>query len=210
MTDNATPPETVRREVDGVPLPNLVVREARVEQPISLHYRFGEFAGWAIFTVSAELCTFAIQSDWGDYSHRWPKGGCGDTPFLEWLARTCTRDPHYVTTKLSYGCADLQDEYDEERTRKEIGRALLEMRREEGIGKIAAREQWDDFHEILPLWEMDTSDRLYETQPPWAVEMFEHNLPIVQKRPASWTILQHALIPFFGEKLAAHLAAQAG
>ncbi len=197
-------PSIERKVVEGLPLPPLKVKSESEVASLTLHYRFDE-SGWAIFTVSAVTCTLDIQSDWGNYSYRWPGGGCGDTPFLEWLARTCQRDPRYITEKLSYDCKSLAHEYDEDLTRRNVKKLLLEERRSWDIDKDTALERWHAVIDSFSDWDMGTDDMFHHTAPDWAYEMFGGESPAATVRPGYWVILQHALIPFFGEKLAEHL-----
>lgn len=187
-----------RKEVDGIPLPDLRVKSGTIDTPVSLHFRF-ELSGWAIFTASPKLATLNIQSDWGDYAYRWPTGGCGDTPFLEWLARTCQRDPHYITDKLSYDSPALKDKVDEEKTRKAVREALAD-----GDVDAGDLEEW---LEELEAWDLGDEVSMVADSPGWVWSFFDGMPPLVHRPSGQWVILQHALIPFFGEQLAAHLEA---
>ena len=191
-----------REIVDGVYLPNLEVKSKSVENPICFHFRFA--TGWAIFTANASTCSFSIQSDWGDYSHRWPAGGSGKTPFLEWLARSCKSSPDYIAEKFSYDSPRLKDQHDEDATQTAIFAELLTARKEHDLTRDEAAERWEDVKS--GRWSLGSPDIIFATMPDWAWEMFETSPPMETRTPGEMVILVKSLIPFFGEVLTEHLA----
>jgi len=67
------------------------------------HFRWvKEFSSWAIFTVNDATGEFAIQSDWGNWAHRWNTDALGGGKTLTQFLATCS-GPDYITDKLSYG-----------------------------------------------------------------------------------------------------------
>ena len=192
------------REIsDGVFLPNLEVKSKSIENPLCFHFRFS--TGWAIFTACESTCTFGIQSDWGDYSHRWPRAGMPEgTPFLDWLAVTCKGSADYVAGKFAYESPQLKDQHDEDVTRAAIFAEILEARKERHLTKVEAAERWEDAKS--GRWDLQSPDLMFATCPDWAWEMFDGEPPMISKAPHVRTILIKSLIPFFGEFLFEHLA----
>jgi hypothetical protein len=67
------------------------------------HFRWvGTYSAWAIFTVNDATGEFAIQSDWGNWAHRWNIDALGGGQTLTQFLATCS-GPDYITNKLSYG-----------------------------------------------------------------------------------------------------------
>ena len=192
-----------REIIDGVFLPNLEVKSKCTENPLCFHFRFS--TGWAIFTACESTCTFGIQSDWGDYSHRWPRAGMPEgTTFLDWLAVTCKGSADYVAGKMAYESPQLKDQHDEEGTLEAILREILKSRRERDLTKSEAAERWEDLK--VGHWNLGSPDLMFETCPDWAWEMFDGEPPMISKIPGARVILIKSLIPFFGKFLSEHLA----
>lgn len=192
-----------RRQVDGIFLPNFENASETIEHPIAFHYRFPS-EGWAIFTVDLKVHSLAIQSDWGDCSYRWPVSGCGDTPFLDWLAVTCKGSADYVAGKMAYDSPQLKDQHDEDATRAAIFSELLEVRRSRDLTKEDMAEHWEDVKG--GHWDLGSPDLMFATCPAWAWEMFESSPPMVTAAPGARVVLVEALLPFFGERLADYLS----
>lgn len=152
----------------------------------------------AIFTVDGSAFTFQVQSDWGDYSHRWPNDGAGRN--LQRLSEWCQSDPDYVIRKLSYGCKELKDVLDESETRKAVRRWIGEELRDKKLTRDEYKERlWD-----LKCWDMHNETVLFYEAPTW----LDHYLvgDLIQKRPShAYEILYHRLLPFFGKELESHL-----
>jgi hypothetical protein len=75
--------------------------------------------GWAIFTVNDSTGEFGIQSDWGNYSHRWDTRAIGGGQTLLEFIATCDAD--YITRKFAYEKPDdFKNEFSPTRTTKDI------------------------------------------------------------------------------------------
>jgi hypothetical protein len=101
---------------------------------------------WAVFMVS-EDGFLSVQSDFGDYSYRWPAPG---QPFKEFLTDI---DTHYLMGKFGR-----REEFNLTETLIQIQRDILEYRQEESITAEDAREAWDATMRLSNECDEDQSD----------------------------------------------------
>lgn len=161
-------------------------------------FRFEGDPNWAIFTVNSHTGEFSIQSDWGNYSHRWsPNPGVLGAPTLkDFLLKT---NPHYIVDKLSYNEGpQFKRQLDEYATREAIKEVLMEQSDERGDGGLYGENIWEEL-ESLDFSNPDSLDRtledttfLKEQVPMWElVDLFVY-------RPSTrYTFLVEEMIPFF-------------
>ena len=76
-----------------------VVRSTSESSARAYHYSF-ESGGWAIFTVNDTTGELNVQSDWGNFGHRWGPSGLGDKTISQAIASWA--DAHYLCDKLFY------------------------------------------------------------------------------------------------------------
>lgn len=119
---------------------NLAIQSHRTGNARYWSFSFKEFSGWATFTINDDTKEFIIQSDWGEWSHRWSAAGVRE-PMIHFLV-DC--DPEYVVRKFAQGGKSGFKELDIETTFKGLHRHVCELRREECITKEEAREVWRD------------------------------------------------------------------
>ena len=93
------------------------------------HFRWvGTYSAWAIFTVNDATGEFNIQSDWGNWAHRWNIDALGGGQTLTQFLATCS-GPDYITNKLSYGePRSFSQEVDHEGTIKRWKEQVLNAR----------------------------------------------------------------------------------
>ena len=163
------------------------------------HFRF-EW-GWAIFSVCNATGCFAIQSDWGDYAHRWNPSHLGGGQSLKQFLASGT-NPHYIVNKLSYGQPrSFVEEFDGDATKQGLKKRLLEDRAEGLIFKETARDLWDDLNERVDfssaeafMWSVSSCEGLNS----WAEDVGQWAV----FRPSSrHEKLVHELIPLFQDFL---------
>ncbi len=110
------------------------------------HFTF-EAGGWAIFNINERTGEFSIQSDWGDYSHRWPVDHIGSESMKHFVAK-CNAE--YIMRKFAYTLPrDVTNRFDPERTRRGFRERIIERRTSELITKRQARQCWDDLDEVF-------------------------------------------------------------
>jgi hypothetical protein len=157
------------------------------------HFWFDRW-GWATFIICEDLCEFAIISDWGNYSHRWPKNGMAKGETLKDFLTAC--HPEYVLTKFSYSrTKDLEDDFNGEATVERFKKLLCDARRERSITAEEARDALDD----LRLMDEDVPSNLFLERVPsllWRIEPDLYEL-IVKEPSARWRFLNDELLPFF-------------
>jgi len=93
--------------------------------------------GWGILRFSEEDAFVSIQSDYGNWSHVWPKRHLGRPSVAAFLAEV---ECDYAGDKMLGADRDV---YDEERTVKWIKEWILECRREGAWTGDRAREEWE-------------------------------------------------------------------
>lgn len=130
----------------------LKLREHTISRPVSYRFVFDEgdsWNGWAILTINEDTGEVHLQSDYGNYQHRWTPAHTPEkahaTPMHAFFANASTG---YLVDKFGYGGQpDLKSVFDEERTKQEVRALIIESRRGRGfsnaIGKHEARELWE-------------------------------------------------------------------
>lgn len=134
-----------------MPRDQLKLKEHTVSRPVSYRFVFeggGGWNGWAILTINEDTGEVHIQSDYGNYQHRWNPahtGEKGQQAMHRFFARASA---HYLVDKFGYGQQpDLKSVFDEERTKCEVRKLIIAHRRGRGDGrdidKYEARDLWD-------------------------------------------------------------------
>lgn len=174
----------------------------RVTVGSAVAYSFCFNWGWAIFTVNDATGEFNVQSDWGNYQHRWsadPKH-LGSPTLTTFLAEMT--DGYYVADKLHYGRPHDREEFDEEATKRGLRKRIGEWyaARCRKVSKEECREMldalddldWNSADDFLRTFYDSAELRLLEIEPyEW-----------VSSRPtARYEILCNALLPFFFDYL---------
>jgi hypothetical protein len=130
--------------VNGCHMPSLKVKSHTSGSADVYSFRFEEPFSWAIFTINNATGEFHIQSDWGNWQHRWPMQAIGEShakhekPLTHFLGDR--GDAGYVTDKLHYDCNDKRDQFSEDRTKEEIKKQILSAR----IYGASCRSEEDD------------------------------------------------------------------
>ena len=126
------------------------LREHTISRPVAYRFVFDDsgWNGWAILTINEDTGEIHIQSDYGNYQHRWTPahtGRKGPQAMHDFFA---TGSTGYFVDKFSYGDQpDLKDVFDEERTKAGIRSRIVEARRGLDIERDDARELWDEVDE---------------------------------------------------------------
>jgi hypothetical protein len=159
-------------------------------------YRFWfEGSGWAFFQLDELTGTVAIHSDWGDFTHSWPRHG--RKSLKHFLAEG---DEDYFARKFHYG---IDDVFSPEKSLARIRAEIIDGRKTYRLDREEARELWDQAGD---LENESSSDLFLERMPcelgdfleePWHYGVFE--------RPHSFTFLVERLLPFFMEWLRANV-----
>jgi hypothetical protein len=172
--------------------------------PERWHFRFNHF-GWAIFTICNETGCFDIQSDWGDYSHRWNPAHLGEGMTLKrFIAADGRAD--YLTNKLSYNKPrEFTEEWDADETRLRVKGRIIEARKSGAIDRARAAELWFDLKHYACfdsvdafLWGLQGCHHLGD----WLEEPFEC---CVFKTSSAHDFLLEKLLPFFQAHLRAEM-----
>lgn len=199
--------EYCKHIIDGCFMPDLTVKRMGTEHKIKAYrFVFGQpdgWNGWAIFTINDSTGEFHIQSDWGNYQHRWniehlgKKYAESDMPLTRFLADMTVKydSAHYVTDKLHYDRDD-REVFDEEETLNDIERRLLEKRRCGDIEAEDARDAWDEL-QWLELY--NTNSFMYTLREANALNRVLHidYEDARHKNSFGVTLLQYKLLPFF-------------
>lgn len=159
----------------------------------AFHFRFDRW-GWATFIIVEELCEFAIMSDWGNYSHRWPKNGMAKGETLKDFLTTT--HPEYVLTKFSYSkTEDLKDDFNGEATVERFKGLIRDARRQ---GACAAEDARDAYDELKLCDESAPPDIFLNRMPRllWQLNPDLYEL-VVYEPSARWRFLNDELLPFF-------------
>lgn len=156
-----------------------------------------ENGGWAHFGVNVDTGEFNVQSDWGNYGHRWPVQHIGEsTPTMLHFLTQCGAD--YIVDKLSYDEPnEFTQEFDEDATRKELQKYICEKRQHLIISKDEARCAFNE------LESLDTPEGFYY-QGTQCVNVFKHvdvHEYFVYVKSNRYRVLLEQLIPLFQEKL---------
>lgn len=111
-----------------------------VSEAITFHFRptsdgkdpIGRVFGWALATVNNKTGELAIQSDWGNWSYRWHINALGSVhegrpcTLVEFIAERDAGHCDYLADKLVSHAE--RNQFDEEKTVRELKRALIEQR----------------------------------------------------------------------------------
>jgi hypothetical protein len=175
----------------------LKVKSLEVKQVAkSYHFRFEETFGWAIFTVNDSTGELNIQSDWGDWAHRWGGAGLGGKTISQAIASWT--DAHYLCDKLHYGKD--RDQFDGVETRKGLRERILEKRREMDISKEAARELWDETEHHIDFDTPDTFMNSISREMDQFLDGMAYEY--IRRSPTyGWEILLRQLLPLFIDTL---------
>jgi len=188
------------------------VKTARV-----YHFRWpGSGFGWAIFTICDETGELSIQSDWGDFHHRWNPEHTGAAKFSHFIAGwrdDLTEAPvdrrHYIMDKFGYvRSKDTDCEFNPEDTRKELRRIIGEAHwesiqdaspTERALAKANTKElcqQADEF--VQCCQDMDVGyairDAGHELDVFFGGALYEH---VRESRPLSFILCRDELLPRF-------------
>lgn len=99
--------------------------------------------GWFIAFLDDAGC-LSVQSDFGDYSYRWPMHGMPPgrdgkpCRMREWVAEHLGRDPSYVLGKLSH-----RDEFDDEGSARAVRQFIWEAFEAGDLDDEEASEEWE-------------------------------------------------------------------
>lgn len=139
--------------------------------------------GWAI-VLADSTGMFSTVSDWGNFSFKW--NAFGERDFREFII---TLGADYVRGKLSHSV----QEWNAAQTLLNVKEGIIAHRRERGLDKDAAREEWDllsaysnldnevsfdrwlSATSLMDPWEYGCYRRVYESAA-WC----EHALPRLQ------------------------------
>lgn len=125
--------------------------EVVVTQPVSYSFRFKPY-GWAILTLNEATGEMTIQSDWGNYSHRWHIGHLGEPTLHDFFVKAGS---DYLVNKFSYeNKTDLADVTDEEATLKGLIEHIDELVANETIEQGLA----DELKEDVTSWKNNSFD----------------------------------------------------
>lgn len=185
--------------INGVHMPNLKTRSISVQTAKAYGFTFEEPFGWAIFTINDSSGEFSIQSDWGNWSHRWNVNHLGvdkniKNPLTHFIADR--GDAGYLAKKL-YNGREMK-RFSPENTEHEWRKMVLQSRREGYLKKEAAREIWDDIGQLdfsdahslnNSIYHLDGKELNRFFDPFWDY-LFDENVPEA-------TILTYHLLPFF-------------
>lgn len=153
------------------------------------YFRFKN-CGWAVVFIDEDTGTVSIHSDYGDWNFSWPAPGRGDSTVKEFF---CTTDCDYLAMKFMLGRRGEIRKFDHEATVIAFKKRIIERRREEHIGKAAARELFDEMedhtedHEVMFVEHLSKEMcELYDNGP-W--EFLE------QRETADFLWLKHGILP---------------
>ena len=189
-----------RDVVDDKILPSLKVRLVGIGEAKYYHFVFEEPFGWAVFSINDETGEFNIQSDWGNYQHRWNIDHLGEThtkqpwPLTHFLA--VGNDPYYVTDKLHYGRDDRKN-YSPDKTEHRVREDLLQYRRRGDITSEDARNAWDEVRNVdfgSPDSFMYSIGDTYKLKEVLSEETWEY---VQYEDSFGYVFLQYKLLPFF-------------
>lgn len=188
--------------VNGTFMPSLKVKKLGVNTATAYHFVFDEPFGWAIFSINDATGEFNIQSDWGDWQHRWNINHLGDSytkhtmPLTSFLGDR--GDAGYVCDKLHYGKE--RNQFSPEKTEESIKEHILLERKSLNIDKDEARELWEQASEL----DYDSADAFYYSLrdypelnnflcEPWEFLRTEYT--------SGYKFLHYKLLPFFFQYL---------
>lgn len=97
---------------------------------------------WSIVFVDSTGC-FSVLSDHGDWAYRWVTQHTGQDDFRKFLVQI---DSNYLARKI--GRAEDNAVFDGDRTRQDLRKQVIELRREGRWTRDRARREWDLVGEI--------------------------------------------------------------
>ena len=126
----------------------LEVHSLRGDQSGQLKYwHFVFTSGWATFTVNEDTGSFSIESDWGNYSHRWPIDATGEPSMVAFIA-SCHSE--YILRKFAYDQhRGFKSQFDIDRTLQGFRERVIECRKDEQLTKKEARQCWEELDEVF-------------------------------------------------------------
>jgi len=161
---------------------------------------------WAHIIVDEASLSLDIQSDYGDYCHRWHSVGLS---FKQFLTET---DNSYLYSKFG---GESRERFSCEKTCKAIKKEILDCRRARGdwkytdsITKDQARECWDQIHAVQREG-LDSGDAAFRDI--WTGALNEymypdpHGIPYVKDDCAQTTMFLERIWPHFVKELKGEL-----
>jgi hypothetical protein len=188
-----------RDSVNGKIFPSLKVKAMGAGEAKYYHFVFEEPFGWAIFSINDTTGEFNIQSDWGNYQHRWNTNHLGEShtkhsmPLTHFLA--VGNDSSYVTDKLHYGRND-REFYSPDKTERGVKESILQRRRRADISQEEARSAWED----LEYMSFDSAEGFMHSLSDTTTlrELLEDSYEYIQHEASfGYVFLQYKLLPFF-------------
>jgi hypothetical protein len=168
----------------------LRIRSSSRNTVTAYHFAF-EVEGWAILTINDDTGEISIQSDWGNYAHRWTPKHTGCPSMHHFFAKS---GPDYFANKFSYENPKLKNVPDEERTRKELRALIIERRKDREIGADEARGLWEHVDSFVSencnlhcmdreLWKFldEPWEYVHETKSPTYRFLVDSLLPFLQQ-----------------------------
>ena len=166
--------------------------EPSVKKSVCERYdvRSGKGHDWAVIMVDERGGVLQILSDYGEWSHAWPHHG--RKSFKHFLVEL-GRDTYYLMNKL-HGTPDA---FQEEKTKVEFRKRILELRRDSTLTKDEARDAW----QLIEDADWQSSESVWHTVSDNYKE-FEQicpdvELPIVCDWPADLLAFVQRLWPIF-------------
>ncbi len=196
--------------IDGYHMPKLEKYTAHVGTAVAYSFRFDETFAWAIFTINDATGEFSVQSDWGNWSYRWNLRGLGKDsmehpsgkPLTHFLA-TCS-GPDYVCNKLF--SSQEMNKFDEQETKREMKKVIIEARREDRIDANRARSLFNELEDLD--WSASIEGFVHSIQDSYDLNKFfdrsDFDLyeDFVRHKPCvEFYIMCYRLLPFFFDYL---------
>jgi hypothetical protein len=151
-------------------------------------------------TINEQTGELNIQSDWGNWSHRWHVDSLGPRKLTEFLLQC---EPDYIVRKFQLNQpADLKDVRDDEGTWKAVREHICAERREKRITKDKARNFWVSGDIWVHDEACDTENMDFELGKFLGNEPWEY---VGYKESYQYEFLVNKLIPFIQEWLQDHL-----
>lgn len=160
---------------------------------VALSYEFKP-NGWAIFTFNDNTGEFTIQSDWGDFSHRWSPSDLGKPTLGHFLASV---DVHYIADKLNIP----RREFDAAGTRKRLRKLIREMRQELNISNSLAREMLEESERAISYANESEFLRSFERADVLRERFNEPWNAVAHKDSYQWRIFLSDLLPVFRDDM---------
>ncbi len=164
-----------------------------VTRPVAYSFRFEPYGGWAIFTLNEDTGELSVQSDWGNYSHRWNTGALGDGVKLAEFLAGCARDVEYLASKLQLSSKStcLEPVVDDEATTADLRQMICEQRRSRDLSKDKARDLWEEAGDLVQYnWSLDQASAEF-------MELIDYSSFLVKRPSTRFKFLRDELLPFF-------------